>query len=571
MQINNHKINLSEEALDKIINEQTIKIVMIDKKSPLYQTLKDNDKKALEHLTKAGKILNNVNLRQDHHLNLEQKKALKIAAGNDKYAQKALQFFNMFNGVEGLNGIDLQPIELFEGIKGYAGRNFYPHDMSVEEFHNIIHNMLKEKKFEQVQKILSNRTMVLRKNNELEAIDYTTYFATEFLEIAQELNFAKELVSDQKFGQYLKAQALALQNNDEKLDEKADKLWAELQDTDLEFTISRENYEDEMTTTLFENKAIMELINQAGIEINSKDMLGVRVGIINKEGTNLIMKFKEKMKDLANLMPFADTYEQSIANTGEIKQTMVDADLLGLYGDYAACRGGITTAQNLPNNDKLSIKNGGGRRNVYHRQVRQASNPEREAKILEMLVDKNLHQYFNLETDHLFVIGHENGHSLGPNSVYQNALGIYKHIIEEHKADVISIAFMPEYLKAGVISAQELKEIWATWVIFRLFISAEPHFSKPHRIADLIQFNYLLQNNAIYFDDNGKLYIDFIKFEATIKQLLEETIKVQLSKKPEIAKEFIEKYAVWGQESKRIAKIQKELGLKPYKQIVCDF
>ncbi len=88
-------------------------------------------------------------------------------------------------------------------------------------------------------------------------------------------------------------------------------------------------------------------------------MLGVRVGIINKQGTDLILKFKEHMPELAKLMPYADSHHQSVSDAGELKQTMVDVDVVALTGDYAQCRGAITTAQNLPNNDKLAIKTGG--------------------------------------------------------------------------------------------------------------------------------------------------------------------------------------------------------------------
>lgn len=95
--------------------------------------------------------------------------------------------------------------------------------------------------------------------------------------------------------------------------------------------------------------------------------------------------------------------------------------------------------------------------------------------------------------------------------------------------------------------------------------------SLPHRIADLIQFNYLLEHGAISFDDNGKLHLDFSKFSAVMLKLLEETVAVQLSKSPDEAKAFVERYAVWGEQSRRIAEIQNRLGLKPYKQIKTYF
>ena len=266
-------------------------------------------------------------------------------------------------------------------------------------------------------------------------------------------------------------------------------------------------------------------------------------------------------------MPYKDKYEQSFKQGEEIKQTMVDVDIAALTGDYAAARGGLTIAQNLPNNDKLAIKTGGGRRNVYHRQVRQTVDNERNRKILDLLVEPDLHRYFDVEAEHLFVIGHENGHSLGPDSSYQSALGSYKHIIEEHKADVISLAMMPQMVKLGIIDAETLRKIYLTHIVSGFFLKARPSLSLPHRIGDLMQFNYALQHGAISFADNGKLRVDFDRFAAVMSQLLAETIAVQLSKSPERARKMVEEYGVWGEHSQRIAKVQADLGLKPYKRI----
>ena len=51
------------------------------------------------------------------------------------------------------------------------------------------------------------------------------------------------------------------------------------------------------------------------------------------------------------------------------KQTMV-VDLVMFTGDCGTYRAGITLEENLPNEDKLSLTIGGGKRNVYHRQIR---------------------------------------------------------------------------------------------------------------------------------------------------------------------------------------------------------
>ena len=571
MKINSYEIAYSEDELKDMIEHKMRQIHLIDRNFEGYKKLSDGDKKALEHLVAAAKMMNDVSLEQDHKLNRVMKRALENEAEGNTQAAYALRLFNSLNGVEGVNGVDEKPVEIFKGISGSMGRNFYPDDLTVHEFHEIISKMLDEGKKDEVQKILSARTMVRRKGDELHAIDYTEYFAPVFSEIANELEVAAHYTTDEKFKDFLGWQAQTLLQNNEDMDMLADKHWAVLQDNDLEFTIGRENYDDQLTQTIYNNPELMAKIQAAGIEINNKDMLGVRVGIVNHEGTKLIMRFKEHMSELAELMPYKDKYTQNVGKDSELKQTMVDVDLVALTGDYAQCRGAITTAQNLPNNDKLAVKTGGGRRNVYHRQVRQSVDMEKYKQILERMVAPELHQYFDVEADHLFVIGHENAHSLGPKAEYQNALGQYKNMIEEHKADVASIAFMPEYVKNGTISEEQLRKIYTTWVVYRLFMKARPVFVMPHRMADLMQFNYLLENRAIWFDENDKLHINFDIFGKVMTKFLEETIAVQLSKSPKKAKEFVDRLTTWGKYSAKIAALHEELGLKPYIEIKSYF
>ena len=355
------------------------------------------------------------------------------------------------------------------------------------------------------------------------------------------------------------------------MDMLADKHWAMMQDTPLEFTLSRENYDDEMTSTVLENPELATLIKQHNIEVIAKDMLGARAGIVNKQGTKLLLEFKDTMPKLCKMMPYADKYEQNIKADSDVKQTMVDVDLVCLSGDYAQCRGGMTLAQNLPNNDKLAIKTGGGRRNVYHRQVRQSKDDERTKKMLDAFLAPEFHKYYNPEADHIFVIGHENGHSLGPSSEYQNSPGICKSIIEENKADTVSISFMPEYVKQNIITAEQLKEVYTTW-IFRLLLRAKPVFpTETYKIIDLIEFNTLLKHGAITFDENKLIHIDFDKVSPAAYEILTKVIDIQLSKSPEKARQYITENTSWTELHEYIAATHKKLGLKKYKNIVSFF
>jgi len=96
-----------------------------------------------------------------------------------------------------------------------------------------------------------------------------------------------------------------------------------------------------------------------------------------------------------------------------------------LAGDVGAYRGEITIAENLPNDDKLSLKMGGGRRNVYHRQLRVENETLIKEKI-DAILDPEKHKCYDIEAKHWFAIGQENSHSLGPNKAVNN-LGIYKY------------------------------------------------------------------------------------------------------------------------------------------------
>lgn len=253
MKINGYEIALSEAQLDDIINNRMRRVKLVSKDFAGYKNLTEGNKKALEHLVAAAKIFDDVAMEQDHEMNLPMKKALEEAAQNSTYAAKALKLFTSFHGVEGHNGIDLEPVEIFKGIKGAKGRNFYPADLGVEEFHEILTRMVNEGKIDEVKKILSVRTMVRRDGKNLKAIDYTEYFKDAFSKAANEIEVAAHYTTDEDFKDYLGWQAQALLQNNEDMDMLADKHWAVLQNNNqLEFTLGRESYDDELTPTVYD-------------------------------------------------------------------------------------------------------------------------------------------------------------------------------------------------------------------------------------------------------------------------------------------------------------------------------
>ena len=117
MQINGYKIKYSEQELAEMMDHKTINIELAGPELEAYKQLSAGNRKALEHLVTAAKMMNNVALEQDNPHNLSMKKALEEAAINSTHAARALELFNSLNGVAGFNGVDKQPIEVFEDLE----------------------------------------------------------------------------------------------------------------------------------------------------------------------------------------------------------------------------------------------------------------------------------------------------------------------------------------------------------------------------------------------------------------------------------------------------------------------
>ena len=551
-----YELNLSLEELQKRTHKDyltTKKMLAVD--APEYTNLADGDKQALNHLVKAAVVLDKINMQLDNPHNLPFKEFLEqeIAKGNESAKLTKI----LFDAQKGVCALDREShmIELAKGVSERAGKGVYPQDLEKDEFHQILIRMIHEGKVDEVAKILNQRSVVERVGDELIATDYIDKFKDDFSYMAEELEKASEVSTNEDFNEFLKLQAKALRKADPMLDAYADKKWATLQDTPLEFTITRENYSDELTETVVENPELKALLDEHGIIPVAKDFLGGRVGIINKKGTDAILGVKNYLPLMAKNMPYNDEYEQNISPDKESKQTMVDADLVAVTGDVGEFRAGITLAENLPNDDKWSIiKLDGGRRNVYHRQIRLITSEDAKEKMQKRLnatFNPELHKYYNDEADHWFTVGHENGHSLGPKSGTEG-LGKYKSIIEENKADMISLAMVDLLTEAGMYTPEQREQIIVTYAVDNMMMS-KPTLSQAHRVRSVMQNYFFIKEGAITISSEGILDVDMEKMVPTARKMLEEIIKVQLSGDFTTGENFVKGYFIWTPEMDKMA------------------
>ena len=551
-----YEFGLSMEELKKRTSKDYLgTISLLKANSPEYNNLQDGDKKALVHLLKAAMILEKIEYKIDDPHNTPFKEFLEEEIKKDNEQAKLTKI--LFDGQKGINALDRLSVEvnLAKGHKTLPGIGVYPEDLTQEEFHKILIKMLKENKTEEVKNITNQRSIVLRDGEYLKAVDYVEYFKEDFSKMADEFEAAANVSTDENFTQYLKLQAQALRTADPMLDALADKKWAELQDTPLELTLTRENYADEITGSFIKNDELTALLSEKNITPVTKDNLGLRVGIINKEGTDFILRIKKFLPDLADRMPYKDEYEQDISEDS-IKQTMVDADLVYLAGDVGAYRSGITLAENLPNDDKMSLTIEGGRRNVYHRQIRFGTNQTEIQNKLNEILDPEQHQYYDVEADHWFTIGHENTHTLGPKRV-NDKLGEYSSIIEENKADMGGLAFVNLLTEKGYYTEEQRLKMIVTAVV-DTFLKVEPTLAQAHRVRTVMQNYYLYQKGAYNITSDGKIHVNIENVVDAAYDMLTEIIRVQIDNVFEEGEEYVKKYFHWTEEMKIIGdKLQK--------------
>ena len=547
------KFQMSLAELKKRTSKRYYKGVKFLKRSSReIKRLSKNDLLVLMHLTRAANKLESVNLKLGHPKNLEFLDFLtkEEQAGN----QKAVLAKKLFLSQKSMFSPDAlgEQTRLAKGVSEPDGLGYFPEDLEAEEFHKIISDMLDAGDNKQVEEILNQRSIVVRDGDKLKAIDFVDAFG-EFQEMADELEKAIEFSDDKKFNKYLELQIKALRTADPMLDAKADKEWAKLSGGKFEFTICRECYDEKLTKSIYENDELMAKLKANNITVYAKDSLGARVGIVNKSGTKLLRKLKRLIDVSAKLMPYTNEYERE-NEKDDIPQTAVDVDLVTLTGEEGAYRASLVLAQNLPNDDKPALKIGGGRRNVYHRQVRSNSNK----KLYKNLIHEEQFKYFNPEADHWAVICHENTHSLGPQT--HSGLGKFSFIIEEYKADMGMYCFLREFVKEGYFTEVQAKQIIVTSLAYG-FLKGKPSLSQAHRTRSVMICNRMLTEKAIQVRD-GKLWFDFDKVIDTAKEMMREAIRLQLDANVKSAENYIMKWFVWSDDIAFIAEVIKKFSKK---------
>lgn len=538
------ELNLSlSELKGRTSAERFKEYGLLKKEAPEYTNLSQNEKDVLSGLLGTVELIDQVhfkleNINNEKYINYLNK---GINAGDERAKLTAKLFYAQKSAFS--PDREGRQISLFKGDGQPLACAFYPIGLTSNELSDIINKMLDRGEVEKVKKILSSHSVVFRDGDELTAYYYEEYFK-EFNILAAKLKSVASICKDVPLKNYLLALAeYFICPADENL-LKADTLWVEL-DSKIEYCVTRESYEDGLTSGLINNRPLYERLTRLGITVTPKDSIGLRIGIVNAGGTKFIKKLETLIDVARKNMPLKERYDNGLTNDSGGYQAQQDVDIVALAGDEGAYRAGVVLAQNLPNNDKLCAGKFNKRKNIFHRQFRSVVNME----VIKTKISQDQLKFHSTEAEHIATICHENTHSLGPKN---KSCGKYTSILEEFKADLGAIAFLNEYVSSGVIDHETAMQI----VVSNLsgnFLKAKPSLSQAHRVRSVMYANILLKAGAIELDAEQKLVFNYDKVVWESKKILEKIIQIQLNEDVLAAENFVNETFVWTSEMETVA------------------
>jgi hypothetical protein len=224
---------------------------------------------------------------------------------------------------------------------------------------------------------------------------------------------------------------------------------------------------------------------------------------------------------------------------------------VGVYdvvADFGQARGG-NTATNLPNEGYLVDRYGSiillrvniiRDRDIYSgtdRTWKTAVTPAFEA---DLTADSNFHR----------ILWHEVGHYLGPDTTrdgrtFDSALGADASLLEEMKADLVSLFAGRELRARGYFTETQLRSHYASG-IYRTLQNNKPRREQPYNMMQLMQWNWFLDRGVLQFDrSTGKLSIDYTNYHDAVRDLLKDVLGLQDAGDKAKATAFIDRWGSW--------------------------
>ncbi|UCH66372.1 MAG: peptidase [Ignavibacterium sp.] len=476
-------------------------------------TLDDRQQKVVEKIYRAAKIMDEIFLDQVYSKNKEIKAELMKKDTDEAKLQLEL-FTIMFGPFDRLDhdkpfmGTDEKPL----------GANYYPEDMTKEEFENWIkENPEDEKAF------TSEFTFIRRDGGKLVAIPYSEYYKDQLTEASNYLLEAAEYADNQSVKDYLTTRAAALLSNDYF---ESDMKWMDMNDHAIEVVIGPyEVYEDK----LFNYKAAFECF----------------LTIRDPEETEKLEVFKSYLRDMEIHLPIPDMYK-NFERGSESPLAVVNE--IYTAGDTKA--GVQTIAFNLPNDER--VRKAKGSKKVMLKNVTEAKFEKLLMPIAEIVLDKKQLKYVTFNSFFTHSLMHEMSHGIGPGFIVVDGreTEVKKELketystLEECKADILGVYNNIFMIEKGVFPRSYEREFLVT-KLAGTFRSVRFGISEAHGGGNAIIYNFLMEKGGFEYDEKTeKVKVNFRKAYTAFEELGNLVLMIQAKGDYKAAQELIKKYVV---------------------------
>jgi hypothetical protein len=390
-----------------------------------------------------------------------------------------------------------------------AGANFYPADMTKEEFEKFAD---------------SNKTSLytlIRRNEDksLKVVWYHDEYKTQVQKASELLKQAAALAEDAGLKKYLELRAQAL------LDDNyfaSDIAWMEMKTNTIDFVVGPiENYED----GLYEYKAAQEAL----------------ILIKDKDWSQKLDKYIATLPELQKALPVEAKYKAEKPGT--------DSDL-GVYDVvyYAgnANSGGKTIAINLPNDEKVQLQKGS--RRLQLKNTMKAKYENILMPIAKQLIEPS--QLANIKFEAFFntIMFHEVAHGLGIKNTLngkgpvRTAMKDISSSFEEAKADVLGLFMVTKLIEKKMITDATLEDHYTTYMA-GLIRSVRFGAADAHGKANMMCFNYFEELGAFKYE-NGKYKVDYAKMKDAVDKWAEKILVFQGNGDYDGASKFLKDYGI---------------------------
>ena len=387
-----------------------------------------------------------------------------------------------------------------------AGANFYPTDMTKEEF----------EAYNDPNK--SSLYTLIRRNEDgsLRTVWYHEAYREQLGMASELMKQAAALAEDPGLKKYLELRSDALMTSDY---QPSDFAWMDMRTSNIDFVVGPiENYED----ALFGYKAAFESY------ILIKDPIW----------SQRLEKYAAMLPDLQRGLPVKDEYKTEIPGA--------DADLNAYDVVYYAgdCNAGSKTiAINLPNDEEVQLKKGS--RKLQLKNAMQAKFDKILVPISGVVIDPAQRKHITFNAFFENTMFHEVAHAIGVKNTIngkgttRTALKEMYSSLEEGKADIMGLYLVTKLYEMGELTSGEVMDNYVTFMA-GIFRSSRFGAASAHGKANMMRFNFFWQEGALVRNADGTYTVDFEKTRAAMEKLMQKIIYIQGDGDYEAARQWVE-------------------------------